>query len=89
MNDSYEKLITNVQTLESMGEDKNIRGYVRLTLDKLLGIRADLVRLDDNWQEWRFPQLVEALKNGCERISVPLDGNPGKRDQRKRPIASS
>ena len=43
-----------------MGRKKDIRGKVRLTLDKLPGIRADLVRLDDNWQEWRFPQLVGA-----------------------------
>ena len=89
INESYEQLITNVQTLESMGKHKDIRGYVRLTLDKLQGIRADLVRLDDNWQEWRFPKLVEALKNGCERNSVPLDGNHGRRDKRKRTIASS
>ena len=89
INESYEKLITNVQTLESMGKDKDIRGYVRLTLDKLQGIRADLVRLDDNWQEWRFPKLAVALKNGCERNSVPLDGNHGRRDKRKRSIASS
>ena len=89
INESYEQLITNVQTLESMGKHKDIRGYVRLTLDKLQGIRADLVRLDDNWQEWRFPKLVEALKNGCERNSVPLDSNHGRRDKRKRTIASS
>ena len=47
------------------------------------------MRLDDNWQEWRFPKLVEALTNGCERNSVPLDGNHGRRDKRKRSIASS
>ena len=46
-----------------MGRKKDIRGNVRLTLDKLPGIRADLVRLHDNWQEWRFPQLVGALRN--------------------------
>lgn len=40
----YEKLVTNIQTLESMGKEKEIRGYVRLTLDKLPGIRADLLR---------------------------------------------
>ena len=33
----YEKLVTNIQTLESMGKEKEIRGYVRLTLDKLPG----------------------------------------------------
>ena len=48
INEFYEKLVTNIQTLESMGKEKDIRGYVRLTLDKLPGIRADLVRLDDN-----------------------------------------
>ena len=46
-----------------MGKKKDNRGYVRLTLDKLPGIRADLVRLDDNWQEWMFPQFIEALTN--------------------------
>ena len=45
-----------------MGKKKDIRGYVTLTREKLQGIRADLVKLDDNWQEWRFPQLVEALR---------------------------
>ena len=47
-------------------------GCVTLTLDKLSGIRADLVRLDDDWQEWGFPQLV-----GCERNPVPLDSYRG------------
>ena len=32
---------------------------MRLTLDKLPGIRADLVRLDDNWQDWDFEKLVD------------------------------
>ena len=64
INEFYDKLVTNIQTLESMGKKKGIRGYVRPTLDKLPGIKSDLVRLDYNWQEWRFPQLVEALKMG-------------------------
>ena len=42
-------MVTNIQTLESMGKEKDIRGYVRLTLDKLLDIRADLVTLENNW----------------------------------------
>ena len=35
------------------------------------------MRLDDDWQEWGFPQLVEALKKWCERNPVPLDGYRG------------
>ena len=48
INDFYKKLVTgtNVQTLVSMGKEKDIKGYLRLTLYKLLGIRADLVRLE-------------------------------------------
>ena len=34
-----------------MNKLKEINGSVRLTLDKLLGIRADLVRVDEDWQE--------------------------------------
>ena len=56
----YEKLVTNIQTQESMGKEKEIIGYVRVTLNKLPGIRVDLLRLHDDWQEWGFPQLVEA-----------------------------
>ena len=42
-----EKLLSSVQILETMGKLKEINCYVRLTLDKLQGIRADLVRTDD------------------------------------------
>ena len=40
----YEKLTIIVQALETTKKLKDIKGYVRLTLDKLPGIRADLVR---------------------------------------------
>ena len=43
---------------------------VTSTLDKLLGIRADLVRLDDDWQEWTFPQMLEALRKWCDRNPI-------------------
>ena len=62
INEICKKLVTNTQTLESTGKKKDLRGYVRLTLAKLSGVRPNLVRLDNNWQEWRFPQLVEALR---------------------------
>ena len=67
----YEKLSTNIQTLETMGKTKEINGYVRVTLDKLPGVRADLVRLDDDWQEWGFPQMLEALRKWCDRNPLP------------------
>ena len=71
----YEKLLISVQALESMGKLGEIKGLTRGTLDKLEGIRADLVRTDDNWQEWGFPKLVNALKQWTER-------NPSSQDDR-------
>ena len=56
---------------------KDIKVYVRLTLDKLPGIRADLVRLADNWQEWDFCQLVDSLRRWTER-NPETAGNPEK-----------
>ena len=47
----YKKLTISVQALETIKKIKYIKGHVRLTLDKLPGRRADLVRLDDNWQK--------------------------------------
>ena len=40
---------------------------MRFTLDKLCGIRADLVRTDDNWQNWGFNELIEAIRKWTER----------------------
>ena len=57
----FEKLITGLQALERMGKLQSIKDYVRMTLDKLPGILADLVRMDDELKAWGFSQLVEAL----------------------------
>ena len=51
VHDFYEKLMSSVQALETMRKLNEIKGYVRNTVDKLPGIRADLVRLDDSWQD--------------------------------------
>ena len=61
-----------------MNKLKDISGYVKITSDKLSDIRADLVRLDDDWKDWRFTQLVEALRKWTERnpkIFVSPDEN--------------
>ena len=67
----YEKLITNTQSLETMGKLIEIKGYARMTLDKLPTIRANLVILDDNWKDWGFPELLEALRKWTARNPRP------------------
>ena len=62
IHDFYERFIAHINTLETMGKLKEINGYVRFTLDKLCGIRADLVRIDHNWQSWGFNELIEVIR---------------------------
>ena len=61
-----------MQALDTIGKIKGMNGYVRVTLDKPQGIVADLVRNDDNWQRWKFQQLVEALEKSTVRNPIPL-----------------
>ena len=48
---STKKLVTHVQALDTMGKLKEIKGYVRLTLEKLPSIKSDLVRTDYRWHD--------------------------------------
>ncbi len=47
IHDFYEKLVSSVQSLETLGKLKEVNGYIRATLDKLEAIRGDLVQTDD------------------------------------------
>ena len=68
----YEALPFNVQALETLGKLKEVNGYVRMSIDKLPGIRGNLVRTDENWQEWDFPKFVYALQGQTERNPVTI-----------------
>lgn len=56
-----------------MNKLQNINRYVRFTLNKLAGIRRDLVRADNNWQNWEFPKMIKALRKWTERNPAILD----------------
>jgi hypothetical protein len=58
----YKELRYNVQSLETMGKLADVKGNVRSTLEKLKGIKADLVRGNEGWQNWSFINLLEQLK---------------------------
>ena len=43
----YKRLLYNVQNLETLGKLREVSGNVRAVLDKLKGIKADLVQAQD------------------------------------------
>lgn len=44
-----------------------INGYVKITLDKLHDINANLFQPDNNWENWEFRELTEALRKQSEQ----------------------
>ncbi|XP_028394878.1 uncharacterized protein LOC114519022 [Dendronephthya gigantea] len=77
----YDELLGHVQALETLGKLEEVVGNVRMTLDKLVGVRADLIRTDRDWKKWTFTELVEALRQWVERN--PLQ--PGDKDAGQHP----
>ena len=75
IHDFYTKLLFNVQSLETLGKLWGVNGYVRMNLYKLEGIRGPLVRTDDDWRQWDFPKLVDALRKWTERNPVKTNGH--------------
>ena len=63
----YDTPLGHVQALEAVGKLGDVAGNVRMALDKLESIRADLTRTSLHWKKWTFPDLVEALRQWIER----------------------
>ncbi|XP_048583882.1 uncharacterized protein LOC116607340 [Nematostella vectensis] len=64
--DFYRTLRFNVQSLETLGRLHDVRGNVRGTLDKLKGIKSDLMRGCYGWRDWGFNDLLQQLKRWTE-----------------------
>ena len=62
-----------------MNKLRQVHGNVSMTLDKLPGIRGDLVRTDPNWEKWTFAELSEAIRQWTRRN--PVDQNRTDRDK--------
>ena len=72
-----------MQALETMNRLNLVNGNVSMTLEKLSGIRGDLIRTDASWESWDFVKLVDSLHQWLRRNPVtPLDDTY--RDNRKK-----
>lgn len=75
----YEQLQYKVQSLETMGKLGDVRGNVALTIDKLAGIHGDLVRNDDDRQNWDFVKRCDTLGSWIGRN--PVESSEDHRDE--------
>ncbi|CAB3983668.1 Pol poly [Paramuricea clavata] len=77
--DFSERLNHCMQALQTMNRLSQVNGNVAMTLDKLPGIRGDLVRTDPDWERWTYVQLSEAVRQWVKRN--PVDQSRTDRDK--------
>ena len=84
IHDFCDKLMFSVQSLQTMGKLEQVNGYVAMTLDKLPGIRGDLVQTDPSWENWTFDKLTEALRLWTRRNPIIKQDDRHQQDERNR-----
>lgn len=77
-----EKLTYCVRALETLKKLEQVNGNVSMTLEKLAGIRGDLVRTDPEWESWNFIKLAEALSQWVKRNPVTTGNDTRREDNR-------
>ena len=67
----------NVQSLETLGKLSRCLSMVRGVLDKLPGIKADLVSGKPGWQDWGFAELIQTLEEWKSIHPMEVNENVG------------
>ena len=57
-----------------------------MNLDKLTGIRGELVRTDSEWESWDFVKLVQALRQWVKRNPVVSSDNREREENTRRKL---
>lgn len=78
ISDFSDKLTYCVQALQTLNKLEQVNGATLMTLDKLPGIRGDLVCTDPEWEKWGFAKLSEAIRLWIRRN--PVDTKSNERD---------
>ena len=63
----YESVSRNYDALLTMGEADMLRGFVMSTLNKIPQVRPDIVRTDENWENWDMEALINNLRQWLTR----------------------
>ena len=78
----YEVLCKNYDALQTLDEEAMLKGLVVSTLNKLPQVKPDLVRIDDEWEDWDMKKLLAAIQGWLKRNKT--DEIPGKEHENPR-----
>lgn len=78
----YEALSKNYDALEALGEGDKLQGFVMTTLNKLPNVKPDLVRSDDEWEDWSMENLISGLQKWLRRNKVEDNTNQNKKPEK-------
>ena len=77
---STKKKSRNYDALQTLEVGQKLRWFAMTTLNKVPQVKPDLVRVDENWEEWSMEDLIDALRkwlgrnhvesSKCEKASV-------------------
>ena len=79
----YEKLSRCYDALQTLDRKDILSGLVMTTISKLPNIKPDLVRTDDEWEEWSMKDLVENLEK-WHRRNKPRETSFANEERHKR-----
>ena len=79
----YGSLSNSHDALQTLGEADMLKGFVLTSLNKLPDIKADLVRIDEEWEEWGMKDLLKAIEKWLKR-NQPESGKDMGEKKRKR-----
>ena len=82
----YETLCKKYDTLQTLGEDSMVKVLVVSTKRKLLQVKPDLTRIDDDWEDWGIKSLLLAIqewfkRNKLEKMPSKKHKSPRRRKQ--------
>ena len=78
----YEKLSKNFDALQTLGEGEKLHGFVMATLNKLPQVKPDLVRVDENWEDWSMEDLIDALQKWLRRNHTETSAEQHKKSEK-------
>ncbi|KAK3700049.1 hypothetical protein QZH41_004348 [Actinostola sp. cb2023] len=74
IHDFYEKLLFNVESLQTLNSLEKLDAAVRYTFDKLAVIKHELAMIDEKWSEWTFTDFLQTLEKWS--INNPTQSDP-------------